>query len=130
MEDKNQAAPPSTTTEVASIALSIYVPPFWRENTRLCFEAATEELKKSQVQLTQMVLVQLGKPYILFNVPKEKQCQSIKERLISVYEETDSRQFRKLLTEMELCDQKPTQLLRRMRNQVRDKVSDSTLLIM
>ncbi|CAG9585472.1 unnamed protein product [Danaus chrysippus] len=125
--------------EVSSIALSMRIPPFWRENPRLwyhSFEAATDELKKSSAQITQMVLVQLEKPDIeqisdiLFNVPKEQQYQAIKERLISVYEESDSRQFQKFLSEMELVDQKPTQLLRRMRNLARDKISDSTLRMM
>ncbi|XP_046972350.1 uncharacterized protein LOC124539072 [Vanessa cardui] len=141
MEDNNQALPQAfaSTPEVSSIALSMRIPPFWRENPRLwylSFEAATEELKRTQAQLTQMVLVQLEKADIeqisdiLFNVPKEQQYQAIKERLISVYEESDSRQFQKLLAEMELGDQKPTQLLRRMRHLARDKVSDSTLRMM
>lgn len=129
----------SQSTEVSSIALSMRIPPFWRENPRLwfmTFEAATDDLKRSSSQLAQMVLVKLEKADIeqisdiLFNVTKEQQYNAIKDRLISVYEESESRQFQKLLAEMELGDQKPTQLLRRMRNLARDKISDSTLRMM
>lgn len=129
----------SSTPEVAGIALQLRIPPFWRDSPKLWylnFEAATDDLKKSSAQLTQMVLAQLEKPDIeqisdiLFNTKKEDQYKAIKERLISVYEESDSRQLQKLLSEMELGDQKPTQLLRRMRNLARDKISDSTLRMM
>lgn len=126
-------------TEVGSISLSLRVPPFWRDCPRLwfaSFEAATHDLKKSQAQLSQMVIAQLDKQDIeqvsdlLFDPPKEQQYQALKARLIYVYEESEERQFQKLLSEMELGDQRPTQLLRRMRNLARDKVPDSTLRIM
>lgn len=125
--------------EVGGISLSLRVPPFWRDRPRLwfiSFEAATHDLKKSQSQLSQMVIAQLDKMDVeqisdlLYNPPSESQYTVLKERLISVYEESEGRQFQKLLQEMELGDQKPTQLLRRMRNLARDKVPDSTLRLM
>lgn len=115
------------------------IPPFWRDRPRLwfiSFEAATNDLKKGQAQLAQMVIAQLERQDIeqimdlLYNPPETEQYKAIKDRLISAYEESDSRQFQKLLSDMELGDQKPTQLLRRMRNLARDKVPDSTLRLM
>ncbi|XP_026331676.1 uncharacterized protein LOC113239027 [Hyposmocoma kahamanoa] len=126
-------------TEVGSISLPLRVPPFWRDRPRLwfaSFEAATHDLKKSQAQLSQMVIAQLDKQDIeqvsdlLFDPPKEDPYKALKARHISVYEESEERQFQKLLSEMELGDQRPTQLLRRMRNLPRDKVPDPTLRIM
>lgn len=126
------------TPEVAAVALSMRIPHFWRERPRLwfiSFEAVTGELKKGQAQLAQMVIANLERQDIeqisdiLFS-PPEKPYDSIKERLISAYEESDSRQFQKLLSEMELGDQKPSQLLRRMRDLARDKVPDKTLRFM
>lgn len=82
-----------------------------------------------------MVIAQLERQDIeqisdlLYN-PPEKQYDAIKERLITVYEESDSRQFQKLLSEMDLGDQKPSQLLRRMRDLARDKLPDDTLRLM
>lgn len=124
--------------EVAGISLSLRVPPFWRDKPRLwfiSFEAATAELKKSQTQRAQMVVAQLDKQDIeqicdLMYNPSTRQYDAIKQRLISVYEESDERQFQKLLEEMELGDQRPSQLLRRMKNLARDKVSDQTLRLM
>lgn len=128
-----------TMQEVGGISLSLRVPPFWRDRPRLwfvSFEAATHDLRRSQSQLSQMVIAQLDKQDVeqisdlLYNPPSENQYQILKERLISVYEESEGRQFQKLLQEMELGEQKPTQLLRRMRNLARDKVPDSTLRLM
>ncbi|CAK1595178.1 unnamed protein product [Parnassius mnemosyne] len=67
---------------------------------------------------------------LLYNSPATDQYNSLKDRLISAYEESDSRQLQKLLSEIELGDQKPTQLLRRMRTLAQDKVPDSTLRLM
>lgn len=139
-----QQASPSTSnatakTEAAGISLTMRIPSFWRDRPRLwfiSFEAATNDMKKGQAQLAQMVIAQLERQDIeqimdlLYNPPETDQYKAIKERLISAYEESDSRQFQKLLSEMELGDQKPTQLLRRMRNLARDKVPDSTLRLM
>lgn len=125
--------------EVGAIALNLRVPAFWRDRPRLwfiTFEAATFDLKKGQNQLAQMVIAQLEKQDIeqicdlLYNPPAENLYHTLKERLISVYEESEGRQFQKLLQEMELGDQRPSQLLRRMRNLARDKVPDSTLRLM
>lgn len=138
MEDQQQQAH-SSTNETASISLQLRIPSFWRDRPRLwfiSFEAATHDLKKGQAQLAQMVIAQLERQDIeqitdlLFNPPESNQYDAIKQRLISAYEESDSRQFQKLISDMELGDQKPTQLLRRMRNLARDKVPDSTLRLM
>lgn len=146
MQESQDATPPplapSTngapqSTEVAAISLSLRLPPFWRDKPRLwfiSFEAATHDLKKSQKQLAQMVIAQLDKQDVeqicdlLFDPPDSaNQYTSLKERLISVYEESEERQIQKLFSEMELGDQRPSQLLRRMRNLARNNVPDSTL---
>ncbi|XP_041977474.1 uncharacterized protein LOC121731867 [Aricia agestis] len=134
----NPATSPSSQ-EIAGIALSMRIPPFWRDKPRLwfvTFEAATSSLQKNQSQLSQMVIARLEKEDIeqiadlLYNPPETNEYQALKDRLISAYEESDSRQFQTLLSNMELGDQKPSQLLRRMRNLARNKVPDSTLQLM
>lgn len=131
--------PSGLQQQIAGIALSMRIPPFWRDKPRLwfiSFEAATNELKKSQSQLAQMVIAQLDKADIeqvsdiLFNPPETDMYKTLKQRLITVYEESDSQQFQKLLTGMELGDQKPSQLLRKMRSLARDKLRDETLRLM
>lgn len=126
--------------ELTAIALTMRIPKFWRDKPRLWFlqfEAATADSHRSQTQLAQMIVAQLEKgdieqiSDILFDPPKdEKIYEALKKRLIAVYEESDNKQFQKLLSEMELGDQKPSQLLRKMKNLARDKVPDSTLRLM
>ncbi|XP_063837222.1 uncharacterized protein LOC135086426 [Ostrinia nubilalis] len=129
----------TTAQEVSGIALSMRVPPFWRDRPRLwfiAFEAATNDLKRSEAQRAQMVIAQLEKEDIeqvcdlLYDPPAENQYTVLKERLVSVYEESDGRQLQTLLSDMELSDQRPSQLLRRMRTLARNKVPDNTLRLM
>lgn len=138
-QDSQPPNPQQPSSEVAGIALSMRIPPFWRDKPRLwffSFEAATADQRKSQAQLAQMVLTQLDKQDIeqiadlLYKPPETGLYNALKDRLITAYEESDSQQFQKLLSEMELGDQKPSQLLRRMRNLARDKVPDSTLQLL
>lgn len=130
---------PEAHREVAAISLALRIPPFWRDQPRLWFvnfEAATAELKRSQNQLAQMVIAQLEKQDIqeltdiLYNPPAQNYYSTIKERLIRLYEDSDSKQIKKLLSEMELGEQKSSQLLRRMRDLARDKFTDDTIRIM
>ncbi|XP_060810826.1 uncharacterized protein LOC132904439 [Amyelois transitella] len=125
--------------EIANISLALRIPPFWRDRPRLwfySFEAATHEQRKGEQKMAQMVIARLEKQDIeqisdlLYNPPETNPYQAIKERLITAYEESDSRQFQKLLSEMELGDQKPTHLLRRMRDLARDRIPDATLRLM
>ncbi|KOB52161.1 Uncharacterized protein OBRU01_26344, partial [Operophtera brumata] len=117
--------------EIAGITLSMRIPPFWRDKPRpwfISFEAATNEMKNGQAQLAQLVIAKLKKQDIeqvtdlLHNPPATEQYTTLKNRLISTYDESDSRQLHKLLSEIEHGNQKPTQLLRRMRSLARDKV--------
>lgn len=64
---------------------------------------------------------------ILTQPPEANKYTALKDRLLAIYEETANRQVQKLISEMELGDQKPSQLLRRMQTLARDKVPDETL---
>lgn len=67
---------------------------------------------------------------ILVEPPAVKKFETLKTRLLAIYEESKNRQLQKLISEMELGDQKPSQLLRRMRELAKDKVPDETLKIL
>jgi hypothetical protein len=125
--------------DVAAISLSLRVPPFWRDQPVLwfcSFEAATAELKRSQAQLAQMVIAQLEKQDIqnisdlIYSPPQENYYTVIKDRLISVYEESNSAQTKKLLSQVELGEQKPSQLLRRMKTLNKEKFPETTIQMM
>lgn len=124
--------------EVAGIALSLRIPPFWRDTPRLWFcrfESVTADQKKGKRQLAEMIIAQLSKPEleqvcdIIYEPPQDDAefYNALKSRLISVYEESDERQLNKLLSEVELGDRTPSQLLRHMKILGRGKLSEPVL---
>lgn len=138
-ESSPSSAAATLSHDVAAISLSLRVPPFWRDQPVLwfcSFEAATAELKRSQAQLAQMVIAQLEKQDIqnisdlIYSPPEENYYTAIKNRLISVYEESNSAQTKKLLSQVELGEQKPSQLLRRMQTLNKDKFPETTIQMM
>lgn len=64
---------------------------------------------------------------IILSSARTGRFEALKARLLSVYEESENKQLQKLLNEVELGDQRPSQLLRRMRDLARDKMPDETL---
>lgn len=137
--DQHVAQQLPASHDVSAISLSLRVPPFWRDQPLLwfcSFEAATADLKRSQAQLAQMVIAQLEKQDIqniadlIYSPPEQNYYQAIKDRLISLYEESNSAQAKKLLSQVELGEQKPSQLLRKMQNLNREKFPESTIQMM
>lgn len=112
---------------------------FWPGYPRLWFthfEAVMGPQKQSDEARYQAALARLGLDAlqhisdIVANPPAEKKYDAIKARLISSYEESETRKLQKLMEEMELGDQKPSQLLRKMRELAINKISDDTLRMM
>lgn len=124
---------------LASITVSSRVPEFWADQPRLWFvqfEAATENQRLGDAAKQNLVVTKLNKNAIqqvsdlLLSPPEQDKYQALKDRLLQVFEESETRQFQKLLGEMELGSQKPSQLLRRMRDLARGKIPDHTLQIL
>ncbi|KAL0821350.1 hypothetical protein ABMA28_005939 [Loxostege sticticalis] len=138
----------ATVTSVFSIVYSFLInfnlnvlefPEFWCDQPRLWFvqcEAILGPQKLSDEARFNLVVAKLGKDVIqqvsdiLLKPPETKKFDVLKERLLKAYEESEIRQFQKLLSGMELGDQKPSQLLRRMKDLAREKIPDETLRIM
>lgn len=127
------------TTEVAQITVSSRIPDFWEDQPRTWFIQAESVLynqKLSDAAKYHLIVAKLGKNVVrqvsdvLLNPPTEGKYDHLKRTLLDIYEESETRKIQKLIGEMELGDQKPSQLLRRMRELARDKVNDSTLKIM
>lgn len=124
--------------EVAGIALSLRIPPFWRDTPRMWFfrfESVTAEQRKGKRQLVDMIIAQLGKAEleqvcdIIYDPPEDDTAfyNALKNRLINVYEESDERKLEKVLNEAELGDRTPSQLLRHMKMLSRGKLSEPVL---
>ncbi|KAJ8710633.1 hypothetical protein PYW08_009148 [Mythimna loreyi] len=126
-------------TALASITVSSRIPEFWADQPRLWFaqfEATVEGQRLGDAAKQNLVITKLNKTAIqqisdlLLTPPETQKYQTLKERLLQVFEESETRQFQKLLSEMELGTQKPSQLIRRMRDLARGKIPDQTLQIM
>ncbi|KAJ8715817.1 hypothetical protein PYW07_010299 [Mythimna separata] len=83
-----------------------------------------------------MVVAKLNKEVIqqvadiVANPPETNKFQTLKDRLLQIYEESETRQIQKLISEIDLGDQKPSQLLRRMKDLARGRIEDDTLKIL
>ncbi|KAL0830014.1 hypothetical protein ABMA28_003472 [Loxostege sticticalis] len=106
---------------LATISVSSKLPEFWVDMPRLWFaqfEAVMAPQKQGEEAKFNMVISKLGRDSIqqvsdlLVTPPESNKYTVLKERLLQVYEESAERQFQKLVSEMELGAQKPTQLLR------------------
>lgn len=118
------------------ISVKSRIPQFWRDKPRLWFaqfETVVANQKLSDENKFCLAVTQLEKidveqiSDIIMSPPDTGRYEQLKRRLLSVYEESENKQLQKLLTEVELGDQRPSQLLRRMRDLARDKFPDETL---
>ncbi|XP_047032027.1 uncharacterized protein LOC124643514 [Helicoverpa zea] len=121
MEHKQEVSEP---TELAVVSVQSRLLPFWREYPRMWFiqfEAVVEPQKTSDENKYRYVLGQLQPTDlqhvtdIVIKPPETKKYEAIKQRLLSVYEQSEVKNFKNLISGLELGNQKPSQLLRRMR---------------
>lgn len=125
-------------SDLAAISVQSRLLPFWREIPRawfIQFEAVVDPLKTSDDQKYRYVLQQLQNTDlqqltdILYNPPETGKYNAVKNRLLTVYDQSDVKNFQKLISGLELGDQKPTQLLRRMRELGSGMITDEGLKI-
>ncbi|KAJ8704247.1 hypothetical protein PYW08_012971 [Mythimna loreyi] len=121
MEHKQEISEP---TDLAAISVQSRLLPFWREYPRMWFiqfEAVVEPQKTSDENKYRYVLGQLQPTDlqhitdIVIKPPETKKYEAIKQRLLSVYEQSEVKNFKNLISGLELGNQRPSQLLRRMR---------------
>ena len=129
----------ATSDEVATVSIKSRIPTFWRDKPVLWFaqfETVVNPQKPSDEAKFSLLVAHIEKTDveqigdIIMSKTRAGRYEEAKKRLLSVYEESETKQLEKLLTEMDLGDQKPSQLLRSMREPARDKMPDSTLQIL
>lgn len=109
--------------EVARV--SVKIPPFFRKNARVWFWQIEAQFQNNQItsELTKYnylvgnldtEIAELVTDIIGQNLSSTPYTD-LKNRLLQEFEETESRKAKKLLTEMELGDKKPSALLRQMK---------------
>ncbi|KAJ8733515.1 hypothetical protein PYW08_001813 [Mythimna loreyi] len=136
---KSEVSGESSERALASITVASRIPEFWTDQTRLWFvqfEAAVENQRLSDAAKQNLVVTKLSKDAIqqvsdlLLAPPENRKYQTLKERLLQVFEESETKKLQKLLREMDLGEQKPSQLLRRMRDLAGGKMPNDTLKLM
>lgn len=139
MEQANVSEEMKSPADISALSIQSRILPFWREFPRLWFaqfEMLTEPSKLGDDQKFRYVLGVLQQADIqqisdiLLNPPPTGKYLALKERLMSVYQESESLQLQKLLSGQELGDQKPSQLLRRMRDLGGTMVQDDALRVL
>ncbi|XP_061714543.1 uncharacterized protein LOC133523052 [Cydia pomonella] len=127
------------SAEVMAISVSSRIPDFWVDQPRVWFirtEAVLTPQKISDDAKFDMVVSKLPKEVILrltdflTNPPSTNKYQELKAKLLKMLEDSKNRQVEKVLGEMDLGEQKPSQLLAKMRNLAKDSFPDATLRIM
>ncbi|XP_075990309.1 uncharacterized protein LOC142985957 [Anticarsia gemmatalis] len=125
--------------DMAQITVASRIPEFWTDQPRLWFvqmDAILAPQKLSDEARYNLAITKLGKDVIsqltdyLLKPPNTKKYEGLKERLLTIFEETQTRRLQKLIGEMELGDQRPSQLLTKMTDLARGKISSETLRIL
>lgn len=116
--------PPPPPNALEAISITTRLPSFWQDMPRMWFaqfEAIIGPQHQSDRVKYELVVAKLGKEEIGFvadiidNPPEQDKFGTIKRRLLAVFQESPETQFNKLIKEMDLGQQRPTQLLMRMR---------------
>lgn len=137
MAEGNKANDPQVDRAKAA---NLKIPPFWHKNVKLWFVQVESQFYNANVIndnakyhhvmacIESSVLEQISD--LVVNPPTEDKYKALKERLITEYTDSEERQTKILLNELELGDRKPSALLREMRNLSNGKVDDVILKTM
>lgn len=131
-------APPeneSTESQVSHIAVKI--PPLWKANIKLWFiqvesnfslAKITNDVTKYNHLISSIDPETLSSVSdILFSPPATDKYETLKSRLIAEFSASENEQIRRLISELHLGDDKPSHLLRKMRELGGSSVNDDFL---
>ncbi|UYV80316.1 hypothetical protein LAZ67_18002376 [Cordylochernes scorpioides] len=124
--------------EAETNKVSIKIPPFWSDKPEIWFYQVEAQFAISGITLESTkfnYLVSQLEPQIVENLwdiiqdsQNNNKYTTAKNRLVSIFKESEEKILRKLLTGLELGDLKPSQLLRKMRTLKTDKdISEKVL---
>lgn len=122
-------------TQVAKVALRI--PPFWKANVRLwiaqCDNAFTYSgITNDETKFSALVANIDGETLshvsdIVLNPPDTDKYKKLSERLINEFADSEQQKIKKLLTELQLGDERPSHLLRKMKELSGTQLTDDFL---
>ena len=125
----------STTAQVAHVAIKL--PPFWKTNPALWFvrleaQFALANITSDATKFNHVIAaidsdVLNSVSDILMKPPNVDKYDALKTRLTDLHSESEASKIRTLLQGLELGDQRPSQLLTRMRTLADQSVGDALL---
>ncbi|GFU53991.1 uncharacterized protein TNCV_246241 [Trichonephila clavipes] len=125
----------SETVEVARIALRL--PPFWKSNVRLwiaqCDQAFTFSGISSDDTKYSALVANLDAETlsyvsdIVLSPPNSVKYHTLSQRLITQFSDSETQKIKKLLTDLQLGDEKPSHLLRKMKELSNGQLQDDFL---
>lgn len=113
------------------------IPRFWHENPTLWFAQVEAQFHTHNIRsdinkyfsvvstLDSSVLQQIAD--IITTPPETDKYKTLKDKLIARFSDSEAKQLRKVLTEIELGDKTPSQLLREMKVLAGTKISEQVL---
>lgn len=131
----NQTTEQIRSAEVHKV--SIKPPQFVKDDPELFFLQLEAQFRNAGISVDQTkfdyVVSSLEPTYvraaadIIRNPPGGNKYDAIKRRLIEEYTDSEQRKLRRLVQEIELGDDKPSQLLRKMKNLAGDSITDDVI---
>ncbi|XP_063963282.1 uncharacterized protein LOC135156084 [Lytechinus pictus] len=138
MSQEDAGAKSTADSESILGAVALKLPPFWRNDPEVWFAQAeaqfatrnivVESTKYSYVIATLPPEVAQDIRDVLINPPVSEPYTTLKKKIIARTTESEQRRVQMLLTEEELGDRKPSQLLRRMEQLVGDQKLERGIL--
>ncbi|XP_023213966.1 uncharacterized protein LOC111616840 [Centruroides sculpturatus] len=137
MDERTAKPNPEQRTDMCLARVAVKVPPFWKPDPRIWFLQIKAQFQNAGISSDQTkfdtvvsyvdaeILTQVSD--ILLSPPASGKYELIKERLISAFADSETQRTKKLLTEMELADRKPSQLLCEMHNLADEKIGENFL---
>lgn len=117
-------APPEAPQDIARVAVK--PPPFWKINPTLWFAQLEAQFKIANITVDDTKFNHVVSAIetdvlnsvsdIILNPPQHEKYNTLKNRLIELHSESQESKIRTLLQGIELGDQRPSQLLTRMRS--------------
>lgn len=126
----------NTASNMEINKVSVKLPPFWNEKPEIWFAQVEAQFELSKITIEQTkfnyLLANLEQNVVenIWDLVSDKSVNKYtvaKERLLSIFKTSEDRKIKNLISELELGELKPSQLLRKMRGLAGDNFSEKIL---
>lgn len=136
-DDNNHAEAAVNAVKPELFRVSIKIPPFWAEDPNIWFVKVESQfitcgITQDETKFHHIVAALDGKILqqvtdAVMNPPDDNKYKHLKEQLIQCFSDSEQKKLQKLLSHMELGDNKPSNLLNQLRALANNKVGDEIL---